>query len=193
MKLHIITLSLILITIIILQACSSMLAIGTAAFITTTTWNDPRTVGTQLDDKILETYITHTLRKNQQIKKTTRIINTVYQGDILLTGQSPSLLLSKKAIQIITNIHGTKKIYNAIRQKSPISLQATLFDVWISSQIRLNLLIRKNIHAANIKIVTEDQEVFLLGKVTYEEGQYIEKLANTTYGVKKVFTTFIYI
>lgn len=193
MKLYITPLSLILFIIVTLQACSTVLTIGTAAFITTTTWQDPRTIGTQLDDKILETYITHALNKNQNIKKNTRIINTVYQGNILLTGQSPDLFLSAQAIQIVKHIHNTKKIHNAIRKKPPIPLKSILFDIWISSQIRLNLLIRYNIHTANIKIVTEDQEVFLLGQVTYLEGQYIEKLANTTYGVKNVFTSFTYI
>lgn len=192
MKLCIISLSLILFITVTLQACTSILTVGTAAFITTTTWKDPRTIGTQLDDKILETYITHALNKNQNIKKNTRIINTVYQGNVLLTGQSPDLFLSQQAIHIVKNIHNTKKIHNAIRKKPPIPLQSILFDIWISSQIRLNLLIRHNIHTANIKIVTEDQEVFLLGQVTYSEGQYAENLANTTYGVKNVFTSFTY-
>lgn len=193
MQLHIISLLLILFTTFILQACSSILTIGTAAFITTTTWNDPRTIGTQLDDKILEAYINHALNKNQHIKKTTRIINKVYQGNVLLIGQSPSLFSSEQAVQIVKHTHGTKKIYNAIRQKTPISLQSIFFDIWISSQIKLNLLIRPNIHASNIKVITEDKEVFLLGQVTYEEGQYVEKLVNTTYGVKNVFITFSYI
>lgn len=193
MKLHIHLLLLTLFTIFILQACSSMLAIGTAAFITTKTWNDPRTIGTQLDDKILETYISHELKKNQHIKKTTRIINIVYQGNILLLGQSPSLFLSEQANQIVKNIHGTKKIYNAIRKKKPISLQSIIFDTWISSQIRLHLLICPNIHSSNIKIITEDKEVFLLGQITHEEILYIKNLTNTIYGIKNIFTYFIYV
>lgn len=193
MKLYTISLLLILFTMIILQACSSMLAVGTAAFITTTTWKDPRTIGTQLDDKILETYITHALHKDPYIKKKTRIINTVYQGNVLLTGQSPSLALSEQAVQIVKHMRGTKKIFNSIKKKSPISFQSILFDVWISSQIRLNLLIFQNMHTLNIKIITEDKEVFLLGQVTYEEGRYIEELVNTTYGVKNVFTAFTYV
>lgn len=193
MMLHITPLLLILLTTYILQACSSILTIGTAALITTTTWNDPRTIGTQLDDKVLETYITHALNKNQHIKKNTRIINTVYQGNVLLTGQAPSHILSDKAVQIVKNIHGTQTIYNAIRKKTPISLQSIFFDIWISNQIRLNLICNSNIHSSNIKVLTEDQEVFLLGRVTYEEGQYVERLANTAYGVKNVFTAFTYI
>lgn len=69
MKLNAISLSIILFAITILPACSNILMIGTAAFITTTTWKDPRTIGVQLDDKVLETYITYTLNKNKNIKK----------------------------------------------------------------------------------------------------------------------------
>lgn len=193
MKLSIISLLLILFVMFILQACSSMLAIGTAAFVTTTTWNDPRTIGTQLDDNILEKYITHTLNKYQHIKKKTRIINTVYQGNVLLTGQTPSLSLSEEAVQIVANIHGTRKIYNAIRQGQPICLQSIFSDIWISNQIRLNLLINQNVRASNIKVITENKEVFLIGQVNYSEGQYAEKLANTINGVRNVFTAFTYI
>lgn len=192
MKFNIISSLLIILTICTLQACSSILAIGTAAFVTTTTWHDPRTIGTQLDDNILTAYISYTLNKYKYIKKNTRIVNTVYQGNVLLTGQSPSFSLSEQTVQIIKNIQGTKNIYNAIRQKKPIHFKTILFDVWISNQIRLNLLINRNMHFSKIKIITEDKEVFLIGQVSRKEGQYAEKVANTTIGVKNVFSMFTY-
>lgn len=65
--------------------------------------------------------------------------------------------------------------------------------MWIHAQIRLNLLIRQNIRATNIKIVIEDKEVFLFGEANHTEIQYIEKLANTTYGVKNIFINFTHI
>ncbi|WHL25033.1 MAG: division/outer membrane stress-associated lipid-binding lipoprotein [Candidatus Blochmannia vicinus] len=192
-KYHIVQLLLILFSILILQACcSSMLAVGTAAFITTA-WHDPRTIGTQLDDNILETHIAYSFNKNQHIKKFTRIKNTVYQGNVLLTGQAPSISFVEEAIKIVTKINGTKNIYNAIRQGTPICLQSIFIDTWISNQIRLSLFLKKDIHASSIKIITENKEVFLLGQVTHLEGKYAEKIANTTNGVKNVTTAFSYI
>lgn len=189
---HISQTLLILFAILTLQACcSGMLAIGTAAFITTA-WNDPRTIGTQLDDNILENHITHALKKNKHIKKSTRIKNTVYQGNVLLTGQTPSMSYAKEAIKIVMKINGTKNIYNAIRQDKPICTQSILTDAWISTQIRLNFFIKRDIHASNIKIITENKEVFLLGQVTHEESKYAEKIAHAIYGVKNVFTAFSY-
>lgn len=192
-KYHIPQILLILFSILTLQACcSSMLAIGTAAFITTT-WNDPRTIGTQLDDNILEFHIAHALKKHKHIKTSSRIKNTVYQGNVLLTGQTPSVSFAEEAIKIVMKISGTKNIYNAIRQDNPICVQSIFTDFWISMQIRLLLFMKSNIHTPNIKIITENKEVFLLGQVTHEESKYAEKIANTIKGVKNVFTAFSYI
>ncbi|WP_159714904.1 division/outer membrane stress-associated lipid-binding lipoprotein [Blochmannia endosymbiont of Camponotus nipponensis] len=171
--------------------CSSILTIGSAALITTT-WNDPRTIGTQLDDSILKAHIAHALHKNQHIKKSSRIKSTVYQGNVLLTGQTSSISIAEEAIQIVMQINGTKNIYNAIRQNTPICTRSILIDIWISSQIRLNLFIKKGINTANIKIITENKEVFLLGIVTHEENKYTKKIANSVNGVKNVFTVFSY-
>lgn len=184
--------SLILFSFLILSACSSMLVISTAAFVTTT-WYDSRTVGSQLDDSVLKVHIYHALNQNKQIKKYTRIVNTVYQGHVLLTGQSPSVIFTEEAIKIIMKIHGIKSIYNAIRQDRPISLQSILIDMLISNQIRLNLFTQKNRHISNIKVIVENKEVFLLGRVTNKEGLYAKEISNNVYGVKNVFTVFIYI
>ncbi|ADV33464.1 putative phospholipid-binding domain protein [Candidatus Blochmanniella vafra str. BVAF] len=193
MKNHIIFLTLTLVFYsTLLIGCTSMLTIGTATIVANT-WYDSRTIGSQIDDSILKINIYHALNKHTQIKKFTRIINTVYQGNVLLTGQSPSSELSKEAINIVMHINGTKNIYNAIRKNSPISLQNILFDSIISNQIRFHLFTKKNTHISKIKVVTENREVFLLGMVTCKEGQYAEKIARKTKGVKNVFSAFTYI
>lgn len=181
----------ILFSFIMLSSCSSMLAIGTAAFVGTV-WHDPRTIGSQLDDNVLKIQIYHALYKNKQIKNVTRIINTVYQNNVLLTGQSPSIALSQEAIKIVTNIPGIKNIYDAIRLEKPISFQNILLDSLISNQVRFYLFIQKNIHISNIKVISENREVFLLGEVTHAEGTHAEKIVKNINGVKNVFTAFVY-
>lgn len=174
-----------------LSSCSSICTIGAAAFITTA-WNDPRTLGSQLDDNILKIHIYHALYHNKQIKNNTRIINTIYKGNVLLTGQAPSAFLSQEVIKIVSNIHGVKNIYNAIRLDQPISYYNILLDLFISNQIRINLFIHKNMHISKIKVISENREIFLLGEVTTEEGKNAEKIAKNVKGVKQVFTAFIY-
>lgn len=180
---------LIMFVFVVLSSCSSMMTIGTAAFVTKV-WNDPRTVGTQLDDNILKVQIYHALYQDKQIRNFARIANTVYQGNVLLTGQSPSSNLSQKAVQVVMRVNGIKKIYNAIRLGQPISLQQILLDSFISNQVRLNLFTQKNIHITKIKVISENQEVFLLGELTREEAINAERIAKRINGVKNVFTIF---
>lgn len=184
--------SLLLFLFLMLSSCSSMLAISTATIITTT-WYDSRTIGSQLDDNILKVYIYCVLNQNKQIKKYTRIVNTVYQGHVLLTGQSPSVGLIEEAVEMIIKIPGIKNIYNSIRQGPPISLQSILIDTLISNQIRFNFFTQKNRNIFNIKVIVENKEVFLLGRVTHEEGRYAKEISKNINGVKNVFPTFIYI
>lgn len=192
MKDHLALFLSILCFVFVLSGCSSILMVSSAAFVTTT-WYDSRTIGSQLDDSVLKIQIYYVLNQNEQIKKFTRIISTVYQGNVLLTGQSPSISLSREAVKIVMKIHGIKNVYNVIRQNQPISLQKILIDTWISNQIRLNLFTQKNIHISNIKVVVENKEVFLLGKVTYQEGRDVEMLSRNISGVKGVFSKFTYV
>lgn len=180
-----------LLTCTMLLSCSSMLAVGTAALVGTV-WTDPRTIGAQLDDNMLKVCIYHALYQNKKIKHTARIINTVYQGNVLLTGQSPSITLIQEAVKIVSNIHGVKNIYNAVRLEQPISFQSVFLDSLLSNQVRLTLFIQKNINVSNIKVISENREIFLLGKVTQYEGMHAEKITKKISGVKKVFTVFIY-
>ncbi|URJ25142.1 BON domain-containing protein [Candidatus Blochmannia ocreatus (nom. nud.)] len=169
-----------LLSIVTLQACcSSLLAVGTATAITTA-WNDSRTLGTQLDDNIIAINITYSLYKNSHIRQAARIKNTVYHGDVLLTGQSLSSALTEDAIKIIREINGTKKIYNAIRKKSPINLQSILRDMWITNKIRFNIFLKDNIYSSDIKITTENKEVFLIGKITPEKENILREIIKQT-------------
>lgn len=185
-------LSILLFVFFMLAGCSSMLMVSSAAFVATT-WYDSRTIGSQLDDSVLKIQVYRILNQNEQIKKFTRIASTVYQGNVLLTGQSPSIFFSKEAVKIVMKIHGIKNIYNAIRQNQPISSQKVLIDTWIGSKVRLSLFTQKNMRLSNIKVVVEDKEVFLLGKVTHQEGRDAEMLSRNISGVRNVFSAFIYI
>ncbi|CUX96256.1 Osmotically-inducible protein Y precursor [Candidatus Gullanella endobia] len=182
---------LLLFTTLILQGCVSAVVIGTAAFATKTA-TDPRTLGKQVDDNILEIRIKNMLSKNQKLKNT-RISNITYQGKVLLIGQAPTLKLIKYAKQIVMSVNDVTEVYNEIRQSQPISLKHTFIDTWITTKIRFHFLISDIVKSSNIKISTENGEVFLLGIVTDVEGKTAAALSSKVNGVKHVITAFTYL
>ncbi|CUX96776.1 division/outer membrane stress-associated lipid-binding lipoprotein [Candidatus Doolittlea endobia] len=190
MKIH--PLVFLLCTTLILQGCVGAMVIGTAA-IATKIATDPRTIGTQVDDGIIKVRVANALTKDQQLKKDTRIVNTVYQGKVLLTGQALTPELAEHAKQISMNVDSVTEVYNEIRQGQPISLRRTSIDTWITIKIRSQLLARDVVKSFNIKLTTENGEVFLLGLVTNAEGKAATEVASKVNGVKHVTTAFTYL
>ncbi|AHF78654.1 membrane protein [Sodalis praecaptivus] len=190
MKVH--TPLILLCTALMLQGCVGAVVVGTAA-VATKTATDPRTVGTQVDDGTLEARVANALAKDQQLKKEARIVNTAYQGKVLLTGQAPTPELAERAKQIAMGVDGATEVYNEIRQGQPVSLGRASMDTWITTKIRSQLLASDAVKSSNVKVTTENGEVFLLGLVTNAEGKAAAEVASKVNGVKHVTTAFTYL
>ncbi|BEM59832.1 osmotically-inducible protein OsmY [Serratia marcescens] len=177
---------------LLLQGCIAGVVVGSAA-VATKTATDPRSVGTQVDDGTLEARVENALSKDQQLKKEARVVATAYQGKVLLTGQSPSADLTARAKQIAMGVEGTTEVYNEIRQGTPVSLSTASSDTWITTKVRSQLLTSDTVKSSNVKVTTENGEVFLLGLVTQQEGQSAAQIASQVSGVKHVTTAFTYV
>ncbi|MQL48160.1 divisome-associated lipoprotein YraP [Photorhabdus khanii] len=177
---------------VMLQGCIGAAVVGSAA-VATKSATDPRTIGQQVDDGTLEARVSNALNKDKQIKERIRVITTAYQGKVLLTGQSPDSNLSDRAKQIASHVDGAHVVYNEIRQGKPVELSTASKDTWITTKVRSKILASDSVKSSNIKVVTENGEVFLLGILTKQEGNAAAKIASETDGVKRVTTAFTYL
>ncbi|HHQ6591764.1 TPA: division/outer membrane stress-associated lipid-binding lipoprotein [Serratia fonticola] len=177
---------------LLLQGCVAGVVVGSAA-VATKTATDPRTVGTQVDDGTLEARVENAISKDQQLKKEARVIATAYQGKVLLTGQAPTTELASRAKQIALGVDGAAEVYNEIRQGTPVSLGTASSDTWITTKVRSQILTSDTVKSSNVKVTTENGEVFLLGLVTQQEGLSAAQIASQVSGVKHVTTAFTYV
>ncbi|WP_118985565.1 division/outer membrane stress-associated lipid-binding lipoprotein [Photorhabdus sp. CRCIA-P01] len=177
---------------VMLQGCIGAVVVSSAA-VATKTATDPRTIGQQVDDSTLEARVSNALNKDKQLKGQSRIITTAYQGKVLLTGQSPDSSLLDRAKQIASRVDGAHTVYNEIRQGKPVELGTASKDTWVTTKVRSKILASDSVKSSNIKVVTENGEVFLLGILTKQEGNAAAKIASETNGVKRVTTAFTYL
>ncbi|MFP3014644.1 MAG: division/outer membrane stress-associated lipid-binding lipoprotein [Arsenophonus sp.] len=176
---------------LLLQGCFSAAVISSAAVVTRSVV-DPRSIGRQVDDGSLEKRVSAAINKDKEIVYNTRIITTAYAGKILLTGQSSTLELAERAKQIAIKSEGVYAVYNEIRKAASIDLATVYKDTWITTKIKLQILINDLVKSSTVKVITEDAEVFLLGILTRQEGGIAAKIASETDGVKRVITAFNY-
>lgn len=182
----------VLLSALLLQGCVAAAVVGVAGVATKTT-TDPRTVGTQVDDGTLEARVSNAISKDKQLKDEARIVATAYQGKVLLTGQTPTPDMAARAKQITMGVDGANEVYNEIRTGKPVSMGTASLDTWITTKVRSQLLTSDSVKSSNVKVTTENGEVFLLGLVTQEEGKSAASIAAGVSGVKHVTTAFTFV
>ncbi|WP_224797828.1 division/outer membrane stress-associated lipid-binding lipoprotein [Idiomarina abyssalis] len=183
MTLSKLALPVIFISLLTLQGCAAV-AVGAAA-VGISSATDPRTIGTQVDDQTIEMKTNAKLGNDEQLEDS-RVIAVSYDTNVLLIGQVPSESLKRRAEDVIRDTNGINKIFNQLRIGSKASATVRAGDSWITSKVKLKFANNKSIDATNIKVVTENGEVFLLGHVSQAEAEAAVEVARNVDGVGRV-------
>ncbi|KPD21304.1 division/outer membrane stress-associated lipid-binding lipoprotein [Idiomarina abyssalis] len=183
MTLSKLALPVIFISLLALQGCAAV-AVGAAA-VGISSATDPRTIGTQVDDQTIEMKTNAKLGNDEQLEDS-RVIAVSYDTNVLLIGQVPSESLKRRAEDVIKDTNGINKIFNQLRIGSKASATVRAGDSWITSKVKLKFANNKSIDATNIKVVTENGEVFLLGHVSQAEADAAVEVARNVDGVERV-------
>ena len=171
------------ISLLSLQGCAAV-AVGAAA-VGISSATDPRTIGTQVDDQTIELKANAKLGNDEQLDDS-RVVAVSYVTNVLLVGQVPSEALKRRAQDVIKDTNGINKIFNQLRIGSKASAAVRAGDSWITSKVKLKFANNKSIDATNIKVVTENAEVFLLGHVSQAEADAAVEVARNVDGVERV-------
>ncbi|MBR0573593.1 MULTISPECIES: division/outer membrane stress-associated lipid-binding lipoprotein [Pasteurellaceae] len=178
-----------------LQGCVTAAVVGTVGAVAAATKvaTDPRTAGRQIDDETLEAKINYRLNKDAQLKEEARVVVVSYNGKVLLAGQAPNKIAVDTARKITLGQQGVRLVYNEIRIAKKIGAGQITTDAWITTQVKTQLLANVYVKSNNVKVLTENGEVFLMGHVTPKQSQVVINIARHTKGVRKVIPAFSYI
>ncbi|ACS97103.1 membrane protein [Aggregatibacter aphrophilus NJ8700] len=177
----------------LLQGCVAAAIGGAAVAGATKVATDPRSMGTQLDDETLESRVNSAIKKDQQIKSEARISVTAYSGRVLLTGQVPNENLREVASSLAKGVQNVNDVYNEVRVGPKVDFAQISKDSWITSQIKSKMLVDSKVKTSDVKVVTENNEVFLMGNVTQDQGNAAAEIARNVAGVTKVIKVFNYL
>lgn len=172
-----------------LNGCA-LVAVGAAGALTAKVAKDRRTVGTQLDDQTAEGQVAYQWSKSDTLKKSANLQIDVYNGVALITGQAPSQTLIDEAVAAVEKVDYITKIHNQLRLKMPIDASAQATDIWLASKVKTNLVADERVPSLQVKVIVQDSEVFLMGRVTNQEGTYAVEIARNINGVKRVIRAF---
>ena len=129
---------------------------------------DPRTVGTQIDDSIMQKTISAKILA-QDKKYLLSVKTKVLDGRIFITGKVDSpeekLLITKLAWET----KGARSVRNDIKIKEEFNFKQSAKDLLITSQLRTALITNKKIKSANYDIDTYKKIIYVYGISQNEE------------------------
>ncbi len=152
---------------------------------------DPRSVGTQVDDSIMQKNLS--ARIILMDKKYLLSVNTkVLDGRIFLTGKvdnpEEKLQLTKEAWET----DGVRSVRNDIKIKEEFNFQQSAKDVLITSQLRSAMIFNKKIKATNYQIDTYKKKIYIYGiAITSEEKDLVLTEAKEILDVVGVIASII--
>lgn len=132
-------------------------------------------------------------RTDQRLFKDANLSITTFNGEVLLLGQAPSLEDKEKAEQVVRNLPDVNRVYNLVEVANPSSPLTRISDSWITTKIKSQLIASGDIDATQIKVITENSVVYLMGVLPPEQADIALDIASHTDGVRKVVKMFSYI
>ena len=152
---------------------------------------DPRTVGTQIDDSIMQKNLATRILVEDK-KYLLSVKSKVLDGRIFLTGKvdnpEEKLLLTKLAWET----KGARSVRNDIKIKEEFDFKRSAKDVLITSQLRTALILNKNIKATNYQIDTYKKKIYVYGiALTSDEKNLVISEAKEILDVKDVVASII--
>ncbi|KMK51850.1 hemolysin [[Actinobacillus] muris] len=175
-----------------LQGCLATAVVGGAA-VAAKVATDPRTAGRQLDDETLEEKVAYQLNKDDQIKEEARINVVSYNGKVLLIGQAPTEMAKETAKSIAAGVEGVSTVYNEIRIGQKIGIGQISQDSWITTKVKSQLLVNSQVKTTEVKVITENGEVFLMGNLSNTQANATAEVARNVRGVNKVVKVITYV
>jgi len=152
---------------------------------------DPRTVGTQVDDSIMQKNLA--ARVLLMDKKYLLSVKTkVLDGRIFLTGKVDNPEEKLKLTKLAWETSGVRSVRNDIKIKEEFNFQQSAKDVLITSQLRSAMIFNKNIKATNYQIDTYKKKIYIYGiALTSDERDLVVKEAEEILDVEDVIASII--
>jgi len=123
---------------------------------------DPRSVGTQIDDSIMQKNLSARILLLDK-KYLFSVKSKVLDGRIFLTGKVDDPEEKLKITKMAWETAGVRSVRNDLKIKEDFSFKQSAKDLLITSQLRSILILNKNIKAANYQIDTYKKKIYIYG------------------------------
>lgn len=152
---------------------------------------DRRTSGTFIEDEAIEFKSAKLIR--EKLGANVHVNVTSFNRNVLLTGEAPTEAIKKEIENLIKDISNVRNVTNEIAVANVSTLISRSNDMVITTKVKGRFLDGGRFQINHVKVVTENDVVYLLGLVKRQEAESAAEIASSTSGVLKVVKVFEYL
>ena len=152
---------------------------------------DPRTVGTQIDDSIMQKNLSARILLLDK-KYLLSVSSKVLDGRIFITGKVDNPEEKLKITKLAWETKGARSVRNDIKIKEDFNFKQSAKDVLITSQLRTAMIFNKKIKATNYQIDTYKKKIYIYGiALTSDEKDEVIKETKEILDVEDVVASIL--
>ena len=152
---------------------------------------DPRTVGTQVDDSIMQKNLSARivlLDKKYLLTVKTKVLD----GRIFITGKVDNPEEKLKLTKLAWETSGVRSVRNDIKIREEFNFQQSAKDILITSQLRTAMIFNKKIKATNYQVDTYKKKIYIYGiALSSDEKNLVINEAKEILDVEDVIASII--
>lgn len=174
-----------------LAACAAVIVGGAVA--TGVAVHDRRSVGTVIDDNVLEVRVRNALFGDERFDQSVRVKVNVHNGWVLMAGEAGTPELVERATELVSEVDGVLRLFNELAPLERAGFSQASSDRLVSGRVTTSFTRVRDLPGfdpTRIKVTTTRGIVYLQGLVTEAEAEAAVEQARTVRGVERVVTMF---
>lgn len=146
-----------------------------------------RTLAQRILDKSIEnTAKVNISRISPTFSETSSVSVYSFYSTVLITGEVPDEEAKKQVEAVVSSMPDIKKLYNKLTVANIKGASYTVHDTYISSKVNAKILANNAIKGSQVKVVTDDGIVYVMGKLTPSQREHLINIVNSTVGIKEL-------
>ena len=154
------------------------------------TYGVPMTERT-IPQRLLDRSIEHTVKVNvyglkEDLQQTSRMGIDSFNSEVLLTGEVPTEALKAEIEKVVSSMPDVRRVYNETNVSASRGYSSTVHDGYITSKLLAKVAASDGVKASQIKAVTNDGVVYIMGRMTPTQQSHLIDIANSTVGITEL-------
>ncbi|MBH0097333.1 BON domain-containing protein [Psychrobacter sp. NZS113] len=154
------------------------------------TYGVPMTERT-IPQRLLDRSIEHTAKINvyglqENLQQTSRMDIDSFNSEVLLTGEVPTEAIKTEIEKVVSSMPDVRRVYNELNVSASKGYSSTVQDGYITSKLLAKVAASDGVSSSQIKAVSDNGVVYIMGRMTPTQQSNLIDIANTTVGVTEL-------